>query len=99
MTLSYTISNTIRKGISTLGSVLHQARFGGTVGTYRFEATGPRSARLVLDNPYPCDSYEAIITAMVQRFTPTGATPTIQHHNTSPSRSRHGFACTYTVTW
>jgi len=99
MERSVSIRTRFHRLLGSIRSAIDVAPYGGDVGTYRFEFTGPRSARLIFNNPYPCDSYDGIISAMIYRFTPAGATPHIQHLDISQNRTRKGVSCTYNVTW
>lgn len=93
------VIDAIDKALGAIDVAYHMNHRGGEIGNYKFESTGPHSARLVCKNPYPCDFDSGIITAMARRFSPAGVMPRVEHDEASPCRKRGGESCTYYVTW
>ncbi len=60
----------VHKALGSVDIAYHMNHRGGEVGHYRYEKTGERSARVVCDNPYPCDFDAGIIEAAAKRFAP-----------------------------
>lgn len=91
--------------IAEVGSALkaidvayHMNHRGGEIGHYAFQSAGASAARIVCDNPYPCEFDRGIIQAMVRRF--AGASSIgVRHDEARPCRCRDGDSCTYVVTW
>lgn len=71
----------------------------GGIGGYRFEALGPRGAKMVCDNPYPCPMDEGLIEAMAERYRPKDSFFVQIVHEPQKCRERGDPACTYTVAW
>ena len=60
---------------------------GGDVGSYDFQSTGPRSAKMVCRNPYPCELDRGIIEAMATRFKPDDSLGvSVRHDDSAPCR-------------
>ncbi|HEX8434158.1 hypothetical protein [Archangium sp.] len=77
----------------------HRGQVGGNIGGYRLESVSARSARLVCDNPYPCDFDQGILEALCERFRPKDSVWMRVEHGAHGCRQQSGFACTYHVTW
>lgn len=61
---------------------------------------GEQRARMVCDNPYPCEFDRGIIDAMAKRFKPaSSAQVRVEHDESGPCRKKGAEACHYTVTW
>jgi len=91
--------NTIEKALSAIDMAYHMNHRGGEIGHYRYQSSGEKSARLVCNNPYPCDFDRGIIMAMSRRFAPAGKTPKIVHDDSQPCRKNGADSCTYLVSW
>lgn len=73
-------------------------RGSGNIGGYHFMSTGPRSARMHCDNPYPCLLDEGLLEALSERFRPLESWVRIDH--ASPvCRQKGDSVCTYTISW
>jgi hypothetical protein len=71
----------------------------GDIGGYHFQPVAPRHARLVCDNPYPCDMDQGLIEAFADKFRPKDSLRVRIEHNGQGCRLRGDGACTYDVTW
>jgi len=91
--------DSIEKALGAIDVAYHMNHRGGDIGSYHFASTGPRSAKLVCTNPYPCDFDNGIITAMEKRFAPGGSVPKVRHDDSCPCRKMGAESCTYTVSW
>lgn len=90
--------DTITKGLELVNTAYymnHSKEAEGRIGGYHWKATGPRSGRMTLDNPYPCAFDMGIIETIARRFEPTAK---VEHE---PGSCRHegGELCTYRVEW
>jgi hypothetical protein len=92
--------DTIEKALSSLDAAYRANHRGGDIGSYRAQATGPKSATLVCRNPYPCEFDHGLIHAVAQRFKPAGSLAVkVTHDAAAPCRKQGADACTYLVTW
>lgn len=91
--------NTIEGGLAAIDVAYHMNNRGGEIGHYGYKSTGPRSAKMECNNPFPCDFDRGIITAMALRFAPNGSPPKVQHDNAQPCRKTGGNSCTYLISW
>ncbi len=71
----------------------------GAIGGYLYQDVGPRHARLVCDNPYPCDMDLGLIESFADKFRPKDSIRVRIEHDTRSCRLRGDGACTYDVTW
>jgi hypothetical protein len=93
--------------IDTFESALHSLdqayrmnhRGSGDIGGYHFHPGGPRTARMVCDNPYPCEFDQGIIEALYDRFQPKGSILFRIEHDASGCREKGARACTYQLRW
>ncbi len=70
------------------------------IGHYSFEKTGPRSAKMVCNNPYPCDFDRGIIEAAARKFLPADSKVlTVTHDDSQPCRKKGKDSCSYNVSW
>jgi hypothetical protein len=70
------------------------------IGHYHFEKMAETKARMLCDNPYPCDFDRGIIEAMTTKFKPVNSLLVrVTHDNTAPCRKKGADACTYLVEW
>jgi hypothetical protein len=70
------------------------------IGHYGFQQTGPGNAKMVCDNPYPCDFDRGIIEAAARKFLPSeNKKLTVKHDDSQPCRKKGGNACTYLISW
>src|SRR5262249_48864316 len=66
------------------------------IGHYACEAEPEKHrARMICDNPYPCDFDRGIITAFAARFEPTAAVT----HEAGACRKNGDASCIYLVQW
>jgi hypothetical protein len=92
--------NTIEKALLAIDVAYHINHRKGEIGHYHFSSTGPKSAKLVCRNPYPCAFDRGIIEAMAKRFKPKDSMlATVKHDDSCPCRKKGADSCTYTVAW
>lgn len=68
------------------------------LGDYAFFKTGNNMAKIVCDNPYPCDYDKGIIEALANKFKEPNAMITVVHDDSS-CRKNNGTSCTYHIKW
>jgi hypothetical protein len=68
------------------------------IGHYALRGEGPRSARVVCDNPYPCAFDQGIVQAVAERFCAPGDRVSVAHA-VSGCRRAGDAACSYIVSW
>ncbi len=66
------------------------------IGHYFFEKLSPNSAKIIGDNPYPCEFDKGIITAMAHKFNPAAEVTT---DNSVENRKSGGKTSTYIIKW
>jgi hypothetical protein len=67
------------------------------IGHYRFTGmTGPTSAEMVCDNPYPSEFDRGIITALCRKFK---AGLEVRLDPSKPTRTQGADSCTYLIEW
>jgi hypothetical protein len=92
--------DSIEEALQAIDVGYHMSHRGGDIGSYEFQSTGPRSAKMVCRNPYPCVLDRGIIEAMVARFKPEdSAAVSVRHDDPAPCRRKGADSCTYLVTW
>lgn len=89
--------DSIEKALSSIDVAYHMNHKGGEIGSYSFKSTGPRSAKMVCKNPYPCDFDRGIIEAMAKRFKPSDGAIKVEHEGVC--RHTSGDSCSYAVSW
>lgn len=89
----------IEKALSAIDVAYHMNHRNGEIGHYHYSKTGPNNAKLVCNNPYPCEFDRGIILAMAQRFATDGAHVSVVHDENQPCRKKGDESCTYLVTW
>jgi hypothetical protein len=77
----------------------HRGQVGGNIGGYHFEPVSARSARLVCDNPYPCDFDQGVLEALCERFRPKDSVWMRVEHGPQGCRQQGGAVCAYHITW
>lgn len=90
--------DTLTKGMELVGVAYymnHSKEAEGRIGGYHWSATGERSGRMMLDNPYPCAFDLGIIGTIARRFEPTAKV----EHEPGPCRHEGGDTCVYRVEW
>ncbi len=89
----------IEKALPAIDVAYHMNHRGGEIGHYRFEKTGERTARMICDNPYPCEFDRGIVERTAAKFAPPGATPWVGHDLSGGCRHTGASSCTYLVEW
>ncbi len=92
--------DTIEKALRAIDVAYHMNHRNGEIGTYGFQSTGPRSAKMVCRNPYPCAFDRGIIEAMARRFQPANSPAvSVRHDDSAPCRQEGADSCAYLVQW
>lgn len=91
--------NSVEKGLASIDVAYHMNHRGGEIGHYQYEKTGTNSARMVCDNPYPCDFDRGIIEAIADKFKKDSEIVTVVHEGGEQCRKHGGESCTYQVKW
>ena len=92
--------NSIETALPSIDVAYHMNHRGGDIGSYAYQKTGDRTARMVCRNPYPCEFDHGIVMSVAKRFKPAGvAAVNTMHDNSQPCRSAGGDSCTYLVQW
>lgn len=84
------------------GKPLFDPKTGKTdegIGHYRFEPVSSRRARVICDNPYPCDFDRGIVESAARKFAPKNAKITVEHTAAHSCRNSGAAFCTYDVSW
>lgn len=90
----------IEKALGAIDMAYHMNHRGGEIGNYGYSADGPKGAKMVCKNPYPCEFDRGIIEAMATRFKPKGSIVVrVKHDDSAPCRKKGADACTYLVSW
>jgi hypothetical protein len=70
------------------------------IGHYRFTKVDARKAKMVCENPYPCDFDRGLIESVSNKFKPIGvAAVVVIHDDTQPCRKKGLHSCTYKISW
>ena len=73
---------------------------GGSIGEYKYEKTGEKSAKVVCTNPYPDDFDKGLITAMARKFKPATSTMiNVSADTNQPSRAKGADSTVFLVNW
>ena len=95
--LAYHMNHRIA-GTTLFNSRTHEMTEG--VGHYAYHDADEKSARMVCDNPYPCEFDFGIIEAMALRFKPSDCLfVKVTHDDSAPCRKKGHDSCTYHVRW
>ncbi|HLO68763.1 MAG TPA: hypothetical protein VK188_17185 [Holophaga sp.] len=89
----------IHKALAAIDAAYRMNHRGGPIGSYRYQADGPRQALLVCDNPYPSDFDRGIIAAVAERYKPAGTRVRVELDPERPTRKTGGDSCTFRVSW
>lgn len=92
--------DTLEKGLRAIDVAYRMNHRGrGAIGGYRFESVDKRNAKMVCDNPYPCDLDLGLIEAIGDRFRPKDSLWVRIEHEPKSCRRKGDGACTYSITW
>jgi hypothetical protein len=70
------------------------------IGHSGFEEAEKAKAKMICNNPYPCDFDRGSVEAVAKRFKPAGSSAArVTHDDSAPYRKKGGDACTYLVEW
>jgi hypothetical protein len=92
----------LQKGLTSIDAAYHMNHRNGRVGNYKLVSFNDqeKTAKVVCDNPYPCDFDRGLITTVSRTFRPTEC-PRIDviHDTSSPCRKTGADSCTYIIKW
>ncbi len=92
--------DSLEKGLRSIDIAYHGAHRGSDpIGGYHLEFRDRRSAKMMCDNPYPCDLDLGLIEAICDRFRPKDALWVRIEHDPKTCRRRSDNSCTYLITW
>jgi len=69
------------------------------IANYKYERIDENSAKVICDNPYPCDFDKGLIKAMSRKFCPQGSIVKIDHDHYHGCRKEGDESCHYIITW
>jgi len=91
--------NSIETALASIDVAYRMNNRGGNIGSYKFEKTGERTAKMVCHTPYPCSFDSGLVEATAKKFAPAGALVTVTHDDTQPCRQKNGETCTLSISW
>jgi hypothetical protein len=92
--------DTLEKALHSLDVAYRMNHRGArNLGSFRVTMEGPRKARVLADNPYPCVMDLGLVEGMADRFRPKDAVHLRVEHAPGPCRHKGGATCTYEVAW
>lgn len=90
----------IHGALASINQAYHMNHRNGSIGDYKYEKTGEKSATIVCTNPYPDEFDKGIITAIGRKFKPSGSfSVKVNIDLSKPQRSKGDDSTTYLVTW
>jgi hypothetical protein len=92
-------TNSIEKALASIEVAYHMNHRGDKTGRYNFEKTGDRSAKVICNNPYPCDFDRGIIEAIAKEFGPRDSLVAVKHDDSQACRKKGADSCTYLISW
>jgi hypothetical protein len=90
--------DSLEKGLRSI-NVAYQMAHKPPIGGYHYEGLDRRTAKMVCDNPYPCDLDLGLVEAICDRFRPKDALWVRIEHDPKSCRRRGDTSCTYLITW
>ena len=90
--------DSLEKGLRSI-DVAYQMAHKPPLSGYHYEAVDRRTAKMVCDNPYPCDLDLGLVEAICDRFRPKDALWVRIEHDPKSCRRRGDTSCTYHITW
>ncbi len=90
---------TTQQGLASIDVAYHMNHRGGEIGHYRYEKVSEKSARIICNNPYPCEFDMGIIEATAKRFSAPKTVVIVLHDSNVSCRDKGGRSCVYTVSW
>lgn len=93
--------NSFDTALEGINMAYHMNHRNGEIGYYKYLGrTSNKEARMLCENPYPCDFDMGIIEAMVKRFKPEDAkSVSVKHDEKSSCRKNGHDKCEYIVFW
>lgn len=78
----------------------HSGKLTEGIGHYKYVRMGDGMAKMVCDNPYPCEFDRGIIEAVAKAHKPPGSLGvTVLHDDSAGCRKQGSDSCTYVVRW
>ncbi|MEN8904960.1 MAG: hypothetical protein ABF289_03275 [Clostridiales bacterium] len=91
--------DTIQKALTSIDMAYHMNHRNGDIGNYKFVEVNENEAKIICDNPYPCDFDRGIIESMAKKFKPEDSIMTFVEHENGSCRKNGEDSCTYIITW
>lgn len=91
--------NTIEKALASLDDAYYRNHRGGEIGHYLFKKINECTARIICNNPYPCDFDKGLIEATALKFAAAGEYPICIHETPQVCRKTDSATCSYLVSW
>ncbi|MBT8225353.1 MAG: hypothetical protein HKP61_23195 [Dactylosporangium sp.] len=92
--------NSIETALASIDKAYHMNHRGGEIGSYKVVSSQPKSARMVCENPYPCDFDRGIVLGTATKYKPaTSGAVRVSHDDTQPCRKKGARSCTYQIDW
>lgn len=91
--------DSLDKALASIDAAYHLNHRGGEIGSYRYEKTGERSAKIIANNPYPCPFDHGLIEGVAQKFAVSTARLRVVHDDTLPCRLNGAESCVYLISW
>jgi hypothetical protein len=91
--------NSVETALGAIDIAYHMNHRNGNIGNYKFSKTGPNSATLVCDNPYP-DAFDlGIIESCAEKFKAAGQSVEVKIDESKPTRTKGANSTTYLIKW
>ncbi len=91
--------NSIETSLGSIDMAYHINHRNGNIGSYKFTKTGPKSAIMVCDNPYP-DAFDfGIIESVARKFSKPDDRVSVKIDESKPHRDKGADSTTYNIEW
>lgn len=92
--------DSVEKALRSIDVAYHMNHRGGEIGCYRFEPIGENSARMICENPYPCDFDCGIIEGIARKYASGRPSDVfVRHDDSGCCRKQGDDRCVYEVSW
>lgn len=93
--------NSFETAMHGIDMAYHMNHKNGEIGSYKFLGlTGAKEAKMICENPYPCDFDRGIIEAMAKRFKPEHSiSVSVKHNDQASCRKKGADSCEYLISW
>jgi len=92
--------DSFEKALESINVAYKMNHRGGEIGYYKYVGSiGTKEAKMICENPYPCDFDMGLIDAMAKRFKPENAISVSVRHGNGSCRKKGDNLCEYIVYW